>query len=213
MIESKAWNWDIEIHDYWKNVSDEFLPVALKWKSNNFTKILDLGCGIGRNTLYMAKLDFDVYAFDLSESGLSQLAKEAKKSKLKINIKKGDMLDLPYDNDFFDCLLAFHSIYHTDFEGLHKVISGIYRVVRKDGEIYITLNSKESDTWQLYADKRIDNYTIIKTEKAELAVPHTYLDYHEVLELLSDFCIIKIHQIFDYWEDRKHAHFFITCRK
>ncbi|MBN2532739.1 MAG: methyltransferase domain-containing protein [Spirochaetales bacterium] len=216
MITSKAWNWDSDIHDYWKKVSDEFLPVMLKWKSNNFLKILDLGCGIGRNALYMARLNFDVYAFDLSDSGLSRLADEAEKNMLSINIKRGDMLDLPYDDDFFDCVLGFHSIYHTDYEGLQKVISGIYRIVKKGGELFITLNSKESDVWQQYgqyADKKIDEYTLIKTETAETAVPHTYLDYKEVLELLSGFSIIRIQQIFDYFEDRKHAHFFITCRK
>jgi len=54
MIESKAWNWDINIHDYWKKTSDEFLPVAIRWKEEKQRRILDLGCGIGRNALYLA---------------------------------------------------------------------------------------------------------------------------------------------------------------
>lgn len=213
MIKSKAWNWDTNIPGNWHEVSDEFMPVALKWKSYNFLTILDLGCGIGRNALYLAKMGFDVYAFDLSDSGLSQLAKKAEKDSLRINIQKGDMLDLPFKSDFFDCILAFHSIYHTDFEGLKKVISGMYRILKKNGEIFFTLNSKESDAWQLFSGQRIDNYTIIKSEIAENAVPHTYLDFDEACELLSDFNIIKIQQIFDYSKDRKHAHFFIICKK
>ena len=92
MIESKAWNWKIDIHDYWKKASDEFLPVALRWKAGNLKKVLDLGCGIGRNTFYLANNNFNVYAFDLSESGLLQLAEEANKRNLNINIEKGDML-------------------------------------------------------------------------------------------------------------------------
>ena len=102
MIESKAWNWDIDIHEYWEKVPDEFLPVALRWKTNHFKKALDLGCGIGRNSFYLADNNFNVYAYDLSESGLLRLAEEAKKRNLKIKTEKGDMTDLPYKNDFFD---------------------------------------------------------------------------------------------------------------
>lgn len=86
MIKSKAWNWDIGVHDFWKKTADEFLPVALRWKDGRLHRVLDLGCGIGRNALYLASNDFDVYAFDLSESGLRQLAAEAKKGNYDIKI-------------------------------------------------------------------------------------------------------------------------------
>ncbi|MFC1532845.1 class I SAM-dependent methyltransferase [Thermodesulfobacteriota bacterium] len=213
MIESKEWNWNDDINEYWKNISDEFLPTALKWKKIGYNTFLDLGCGIGRHTLYMAKIGFNVFAFDLSVDGLSKLAKEAKLQELNIDIKNGDMLNLPYDNNFFDCLLAFHSIYHTDFEGLGKVIYEIGRVLKKNGEMFITLNSKENDAWKIFSDRKIDEYTLIKTEGPEVDVPHTYLDYDDVLRLLINFEILKIQQIFDYGENRKHAHFFIKCAK
>jgi SAM-dependent methyltransferase len=122
------------------------------------------------------------------------------------------MLTLPYEEAFFDCLLAFHSIYHTDYAGLVRVISEISRVIKKDGQIFITLNSKDSDAWALYSDRRIDEYTLLKTEGPEVDVPHTYVDYADVLHLMKEYEILKIQQIFDYWEDRKHAHFFVTAR-
>jgi ubiquinone/menaquinone biosynthesis C-methylase UbiE len=213
MIKSKAWNWSTNVDNYWRNVADEFLPVALRWRTKNFTNVLDLGCGIGRNAIYMAKIGFSVSAFDLSEDGLSQLKKDAETENVKIDLKLGDMLTLPYEPEYFDCLLAFHSIYHTDYDGLTRVISEISRVTKKDGQIFITLNSKDSDAWVLYSDQRIDEYTLLKTEGPEVNVPHTYLEYADVLNLMKEFQILKIQQIIDYWDDRKHAHFFITARK
>ena len=56
----------------------------------------------------------------MSESGLKQLSKIVDKQRLDINIKIGDMLELPYENKTFDCVVAFHSIYHTDYNGLKK---------------------------------------------------------------------------------------------
>ena len=41
-------------------------------------------------------------------------------------------------------------------------------------------------------------------------MPHTYLEYKEILNLLKDFQTLKIQQIFDYEQDRRHAHFFVT---
>jgi len=213
MIESKAWNWEIGDREYWRNVSDEFLPVGLRWKERGFKTFLDLGCGLGRHSLLMAGLGFEVSAFDLAEDGLAKLAEEADRQGLDIDMTRGDMLTLPYDDSFFDCVLAFHSMYHTDKMGLIRVISEIGRILKPGGEIYITLNSKESDTWKLFSDRRIDGYTLLRTEGPEIDVPHTFLDYEDVPVLLAGFEILKIQQIFDYMDDRKHAHFFINCKK
>jgi SAM-dependent methyltransferase len=213
MIKSKEWDWSGNINEYWKNVAGEFIPLVFQWKARGFKKVLDLGCGIGRNALYLAKLGFSVSAFDLSADGLSQLKQTAQTENVNIDLMLGDMLNLPYASAYFDCLLAFHSIYHTDYTGLTRIIAEIYRVTRPSGEIFITLNSKEADAWNLYSQRRIDEYTLLKTEWAEVDVPHTYLEYKDILILLKDFQILKIQQIFDYEEDRRHAHFFVTASR
>ncbi|MGA2504603.1 MAG: class I SAM-dependent methyltransferase [Anaerolineales bacterium] len=210
---SKEWNWSANVEDRWRIVADELLPVALLWKNKNYRNILDLGCGIGRNALYLAKMGFSVSAFDLAADGLAQLYKEARRGNLNIDVKLGDMITLPYKSGFFDCVLAFHSIYHTDYDGLIKVLSEIRRVIRKDGQIFITFNSKDSDSWNLFSDRRIDEYTLYKTEGPEVDIPHTYLEYADVLNLMKEFHILKIQQILDYRKDRKHAHFFVTAER
>ena len=163
--------------------------------------------------MHMARMGFDVYAFDLSDSGLSRLTREAEDEGLDIKIKKGDMLSLPYDDAFFDCVLAFHSIYHTDYKGLSKVLSEIRRVLCEGGEAYITLNSKESDEWRLLEEAKIDDFTLMKTEPGDVDLPHTYLSYEEVMQVLARFTIVQVQQIFDYGETKKHAHFHIKLQK
>jgi len=123
------------------------------------------------------------------------------------------MINLPYDDEYLDCILAFHSVYHTDYEGLKNVVSKIGRVLKQGGELFITLNSKENDAWTSDVYKKIDQYTLLKDETTEENVPHTYLSYEEVLGLLKSFKTLKIQQIFNYWGGKKHAHFFINCRK
>ncbi|MBN2352677.1 MAG: class I SAM-dependent methyltransferase [Spirochaetales bacterium] len=206
MIESKAWNWDANASDYWKTVVPEFLPVGLEWRAKGLRRALDLGCGLGRNAIFLAQNGFDVCAFDLSKEGVAELG-------LRVETAVGDMLDLPYAEDAIDCVVAFHSIYHTDLEGLRRVVARIRRVLVPGGELFVTLNSTKSDAWRLFADRRIDDHTLLKTEGPEVDVPYTYLDFDDVSSLLDEFTILNIREIIDFWEGRRHGHFFVRCRK
>ena len=71
-----------------------------------------------------------------------------------------------------------------------KVISEIYRVLKPSGEAFITLNSREADSYKSTIHKRLDRYTIIKKEDYENEIPHVYIDYNDLQNILSDFDII-----------------------
>ena len=98
IISSRAWDWSQVTEDYWNESSDEFLPVALRWKERGCQTVLDLGCGKGRHSLFLAELGFHVTAVDLSPEGIEQLQTEAKRKHLENNINTVvcDMLSLPF---------------------------------------------------------------------------------------------------------------------
>ncbi|MDE6910265.1 MAG: hypothetical protein K2P44_07355 [Lachnospiraceae bacterium] len=50
----KGWNWETIHSESWLDVSEEFLPVALKWK-DKFKSILDIGAGIGRHSIFLQR--------------------------------------------------------------------------------------------------------------------------------------------------------------
>ncbi|MBI2639964.1 MAG: class I SAM-dependent methyltransferase [Candidatus Sungbacteria bacterium] len=216
-VDSKPWAWNKTDYNYdcWETPDDEFLSVFLRWKNKGYSRALDLGCGTGRHSIFLAQNGFTVDAFDLSLDGLQSFEEKIQDKNFNITIKAGDMLDLPYGRDAFDCVLAFHAIHHTDMVGLKKTIKNIYDVLKPEGEVFLTLTSKEGDSWKKHANNRIDNNTLIKTEGPEVDVPHTYLSYEEARELLTDFQLIKIQQIIRYFpnQNKKHSHFFVLLRK
>lgn len=215
IITSKAWDWSRIPDDSWDVVSDEFLPVAYRWKRLGKRTALDLGCGRGRNAIFLAEMGFDVTAVDLSPGGIDQLKKEVKRRKLEDRITPlvCDMLELPFSPGAFDCVIAFHSIFHTDHAGLKTVISGIRSFLNDSGQLYITFNSKSSPSLSNPANKKVDAFSVIKTQGFEKGVPHTYLDYEGVLDILSGFDILKIQHIQDIYPEGNGFHYFVEAAK
>ena len=70
---TKEWNWNDLDEKYWEEPADELYNILFKWKQYKYRKILDLGCGIGRNSIFFAGHGFQVSAYDLSESGINIL--------------------------------------------------------------------------------------------------------------------------------------------
>ena len=206
MIESKGWNWKIVSESYeevWKNPSVESYYLLNRWGSQSKKEFLDLGCGLGRHSILFGKNGFNVYSFDISEEAIKRTKEWAESENLKFNYEIGDMLKLPYSDKQFDCIYCRNVISHTDTEGMKQVISELSRVLKKDGECYITLGSKDTwgfkqDTWPL-----VDENTRLKMEEGpEYRIPHFYVDYDLVKNLFKDFDIVKIYQVVDYYEDK-----------
>lgn len=66
-MQSKAWDWEKNQSDYWLIPCVESPYLAERWQGKGFLRFLDLGCGLGRHAVYMAKKGFEVTAADLSE--------------------------------------------------------------------------------------------------------------------------------------------------
>jgi SAM-dependent methyltransferase len=215
IITSKGWDWSQVSDDFWDKVSDEFLPVAYRWKNLGKRTVLDIGCGKGRHSLFLAELGFDVTATDISPEGIEQLRKEIKKRKLESKIKTVvcDMLVLPLKNDSFDGVLGFHSIFHTDYAGLKTVIAKITDILKKSGHLYITFNSKSNPSFHASDNTVVDEYTVIRHFGLEEGIPHTFLEYDDIIELLANYKILKMQQIQDYFDERTSIHFFVEAEK
>lgn len=194
MIQSKAWDWSKNEDNGWLIPSVEACYLSEAWQSKGFNTFLDLGCGLGRHSIYFAKKGFEVNAVDLSEYGVNHLKKWAEKDQLNIKANVCDMLNLPFADNTIDCIIAYNVIYHTDTEGFIKALTEIKRILKHKGEMFITLLSK--DTWSFTnAEKyrRIDSNTILRDEHdTEKDVPHFYLDIEDIKKFFLDFNFITV---------------------
>lgn len=209
MIKSKEWNWAEVKENIWNEPSEDVYYYVNRWKKKNFKTFLDLGCGLGRHSILFSENGFDTHSLDLSQYGINALKEKASEAGLNIKATVGDINKLPYSSEMFDCLLAYHVISHTDTNGIKIIISEINRVLKRDGEFFITLCSKNSPSFFQKGYPKIDENTIIKTEEPELNVPHFYSDLNDIRALLKDFKILRIRHIEDIFDNSSSWHYFI----
>lgn len=206
MIESKAWEWkvlDSKTEEIWRKPSIESYYLLHKWKEAGLKDFFDLGCGLGRHSILFASNGFNVKAFDLSSDAIKSTKEWSENLKLEVECKEGDMLSLPYENESFDCIYCKNVISHTDTVGIKKIIDEIKRVMRENGECYLTLCSKE--TWGFKQEEwpLVDENTRIRMDDGpEKGVPHFYADYNLIVKLFKDFKIEMVEHIEDFYESK-----------
>ncbi|MCP5455529.1 MAG: class I SAM-dependent methyltransferase [Thermotogae bacterium] len=190
---SKAWDWKEVKDKIWYEPSEESYYLLKRWQ--NFNTFLDLGCGLGRHSVLFAENNFETYALDLSEYAVEELKTYSHKNNLGINCTVSDMVNLPYEDNFFDCIFSYHVISHTDTAGAYRIISEIKRVLKPGGEIYFTLCSKQTWSYTTAKFPKIDENTVLKTEEGpEKNIPHFFADKELIKDLLKDFSILSLSQ-------------------
>ena len=220
IVKSQGWNWQIvsdEFADVWKNPAPESFYLLYRWKNQHKKSFLDLGCGLGRHTILFASNGFDVSAFDISENAIERTDKWAKELGLSINIKQGDMLNIPFEDESMDCILCMNVISHTDTKGTYKIADEIKRVLKSGGECYLTLGSKE--TWGYKQNwPVVDENTKLRDEQGpEYMVPHFYADHDLIFKIFKDFDIVGVKHIGTYYihDGQKYEsyHWHVLIRK
>lgn len=216
MTISKAWEWSKEPGDIWLEPSEECYYISNRWKQKGYQSILDFGCGLGRHAVYFSKQGFDVSAFDLSAEGTSHLAEWAERESLHIDIQNADMLNLPYKEDSFDAIFAYHVISHTDTKGMKAIADEIQRVLKPGGEIYLTLCSKETWSFKDAGYPKLDENTVVKTDEGpEKGIPHFYVTLDDIIKIFEKFDLERIRHTDDcYYNGSKQnsKHYYVLAK-
>lgn len=182
-------------------VQEDIPKILTLFKKHNIKKILDLGCGSGRHTVYFAKRGFDVYGIDIASEGIKITREWLKRENLKANLKVGNIYrGLPYENDSFDAIVSIQVIHHARIKTIRKTIKEMKRVLRLKGLIFITVRKHMSKkellklqrkelVWKL---KKIGPRTFIPLTGREKGLTHYYFNKGLLRKEFKNFKIYNI---------------------
>ena len=134
-------------------------------------KILDLGCGSGRDSLYFKKIGYDVDAIDGSEE-LCKLA--SKYTNIPVKCMKFNELDMV---DYYDGIWACSSLVHINKNELIEVLKKVRMALKNNGILYVALKNGKGK-------ENINGRYFVYIEKEEFEQMINELDF-KLIDYLS----------------------------
>jgi SAM-dependent methyltransferase len=113
-------------------------PLAKRLPAEAF--ILDVGCGSGRDLLWMKKQGFDVIGFEKSPE-LAELARD----NAGCEVIEGNYETYDFSLIQVDAILLVGVLVHVPHEGFSKVFQNITSAISDDGLVLITLKDGSGD--------------------------------------------------------------------
>jgi ubiquinone/menaquinone biosynthesis C-methylase UbiE len=119
----------------------------------NRRPVWDLGCGPGQTARYLKNLGIEISGLDLSEKILEQ----ARTIHPEIPFRKGNILELDFENGSISGVVAFYAIVHFTGEQVRTAFREVFRVLQPGGIFLFTYHVGE-ETFHLdeFLGKKVD---------------------------------------------------------
>jgi SAM-dependent methyltransferase len=102
--------------------------------------VLDVGCGSGRDLLWMKNRGFEVIGFEQSP-GLAELARD----NAACEVIEGDFETYDFSSIFVDAVMLVGALVHTPNERFAEVFKNITSAIARRGNVLITLKEGSGD--------------------------------------------------------------------
>ena len=151
-------------------------------------RILDLGCGDGRNLALLSALEFEIHATEISEEMVADVEKRAKKRGWDVDLKVGTNSKIPFPDEYFNYVLSCSSCYYLKPTiTWPEVMSEIARVIPAGG-IFIGNLPAPDNSLLAHGQTQADGSVIIVDDPFGLRNGIRFMvarDYHDVGRLLK----------------------------
>ena len=123
---------------FFVNVPDENLVSLVESGKLKTGRVLDVGCGNGRNSVYLAQKGFCVDGIDFSTSSIEWARELASKENVKINFINGSFFDLNFEKDTYDFIYDGGCLHHIKPHRRDQYLRKISTFLKKDGYFGLT---------------------------------------------------------------------------
>jgi len=133
------------------------------------SKVLELGCGNGKNMLY--RNDLIIEGIDISIEQINICKKKL------LKVEEGNITKLNYNDNIFDYMICIATYHHLDNDNdRQKCLKEMYRCLKKGGKILITVWAMEQPEDSTFHFTKTDEMVPWKSKDDG----NTYLRYYHI---------------------------------
>lgn len=153
---------DLNPDGWW---APSFVPYLDRYR---VTTLLDLGCGTGGDSLFLARRGIHVSGMDYSRAALQRAQAKTQAASLDVAFRHGDMAQpLPFADATFGAVMSNVALHSFGDQPIHQIVREMRRVVHPAGLVLLHLNSLDDMPYRARRYPRVE----------ELG-PHYYREAH-----------------------------------
>lgn len=176
-----------------------FLEFCIQKGSPEGKTILDCGAGGNMPPLGLFKsYGFNTVGIELDLKAIDEANRFSKVHGLDLNIQKGDMTSLPFEDNSLDFVYSYNSIFHMKKTEIEKSINELKRVLKSGGLMFVNFLSVDDFRCGEGPDLGNNQYEQMDDEP----VIHSYYNHEEADVYFTDMeTLVKeqriIHRIYE----------------
>ncbi|WP_144788744.1 class I SAM-dependent methyltransferase [Lysinibacillus fusiformis] len=152
------------------------------------SNVLELGCGAGRNAIYLAKKGCSVVGVDLSENALEWAKKRISEEDVHVELVCANIFDLDFQQESFDFIYDSGCFHHIAPHRRVSYIEIINRLLKQDG--YFALCSFEENG--TYGGSALTDEEVYLKCSLEGGLGYTKSQLQEIFNFLDEIEIRKM---------------------
>jgi 2-polyprenyl-3-methyl-5-hydroxy-6-metoxy-1,4-benzoquinol methylase len=191
----EAWNqaWKTaEGRAGWLNPEPFVVDMIAPLRAAGVNRILDLGFGVGRHAILLAKAGFIVEGIDASSNGRDFAGEWAANEGVTLKLTVGDMTTLSYANAELDAILTWNVIYHGTMDIVQQTIDELARCIKPNGHLICSLISARHHIFGQGIE--IEPRTFVIPGSGEREHPHHYFNHQDIERSFTAFQIQRLEE-------------------
>lgn len=178
------------------------------------SKVIDVGCGIGRNLVFGTEMGLDMYGNDLSEKAVA-LARDWLGRKIgpaaKEHVIASDIRTLPWPDKFFAHAISDSALDSMPFEIAQSGVAEIARIVQPGGYFYCNLISgDETGREPDFCGEVVVHDT---HERDTVQSYFNRVKIRRLLEPMFEILSCQLHQVSDPVAGTRHGRWHVVSRR
>lgn len=135
----------INAQELFGNIDIYLFDQILKNQFTTQMRILDAGCGGGRNLVYFLRNGFNVFGIDQNPEAIERVRDLAKSLDAGLpaeNFRVAQVEEIPFDDEVFDAVISSAVLHFADDERqFNRMLDEMWRVLNPGGLLFVRLAS------------------------------------------------------------------------